>query len=1163
MTNSYQWLLQRLDAFIRKFYANQLLRGVLTLLIGVVGYILLASVSEYFLYLPVWVKLAVVGLFIGLGSLALIFWIAIPLLHMASMGKILSREQAAAIVGTHFPEIGDKLLNILQLKAGADDDQVSRSLVEASIEQKSKQLSVVPITRAVDLSKNKRLLPYLLPLLLIGVFILVAAPNVFRDASERLLQPTKAFEKPAPFQFLLVNKDLQALRNTDFTLVAAVAGSALPAELFIEIKGERIPMASIAAHKYQYIFRNVTEPVTFQFFAAGFYSKKYTLTIAQKPLLKAMKVALDYPDYTGRKDETRNSLGDLIMPAGTRVSWELNADYTDAAMLHWASGSSVNLPKSGNQFAWQYRFLRDTAYTISIHNNTTRSADSFRYRVQVIPDEYPVVQMQEFRDTVVGRQVVLQGTTGDDYGIARLLVHFNISDDKGRLINAKSLPLKNTGGNLVTFQHYFDIDAFKLQSGQKLTYFVEAWDNDAVNGSKASRSEVMSYQQFTPAQRDSAIDQNAKQINAGLSSSASQIKKLQQDLKEAQDKLLQSSGSNDWQQQQTIQELAEKQDQLKQLMENTKKRFEEQLQQSKDKKYSDDLKEKQQNLKDQMDNLMNKELKDQMKKLQELMQKLNKEQAFEKMEQLEQQNKLFNMDLERMQALMKKMEMQMRMEDLANKIEDLASKQLDLKKKTDNNEKTTEALSKEQKDLKKELDALLKEDLKSIKELNKESKPQEQQDLEEPEKDGKDAGEDMQESGDQLDQQKKSNSSKSQKDAAQKLQKMASMMKKKAAGMDAEQIDLDIKATRQILTNLMRLSFEQEKLMEDVKVTSTSSQTYIANQSDQGKLYSASRTIRDSLFSLSKRVSQLATTINKETSDLEGNMKQSVRALENRYVSEAITRQQYVMTSTNNLALMLNEVLSNLLQMQSKAQQGEGKPGEGAPSPGKGKKPGPGQQLGDVITQQKKLGSAMDQMKQAAERGKKGKDGKEGEGEQGQNPGGKKGDGKSGSQGQGGENGQGQGGSGSGEDGEPGESEKLARLASQQAALRRQIQQIQSLLNSKGMNGASRQLTEIQKEMDRNETDLVNRKLTSEFAQRQRDIMTRLLETEKAVREQEEDDKRASNAGIDVPRPVPGELQKYLEQQKKMLELYRTVPPQLKPYYRGMVERYFNNIGTK
>ncbi len=54
-------------------------------------------------------------------------------------------------------------------------------------------------------------------------------------------------------------------------------------------------------------------------------------------------------------------------------------------------------------------------------------------------------------------------------------------------------------------------------------------------------------------------------------------------------------------------------------------------------------------------------------------------------------------------------------------------------------------------------------------------------------------------------------------------------MRQKASGMDAEQIEIDIKATRQILTNLIRFSFDQEQLLGKVKQNVLASPNYVAN----------------------------------------------------------------------------------------------------------------------------------------------------------------------------------------------------------------------------------------------------------------------------------------------------------------------------------------------
>lgn len=1126
--NNYDLLISSLDAFIRKYYANKLIRGILVFLTCILLFILTVTVSEYYLYLPAWLRTVIAIIFVVGGVSALVAWVVIPLSKMAKLGKIISHEQAAVIIGQHFTDVSDKLLNILQLKKNTDS-HASRELIEASIEQKAKQLAVVPVVSAIDLRKNRKYLPYLLPVLLIGIFMLVAAPNVFRDASARLLQPTKTFEKPAPFEFILNTKQLKATRNSDFIIEATTKGDILPADLSVAIGDNIVPMTSKDVNLFRYTFRNVTETTEFRLYAAGYYSQPYTLQVVQKPVLKSFKLSLDYPAYTGMSDEQVGSLGDMTVPVGTSVTWSFVAEHTDKVAIKMGNGPERILSKESTAWSSGFRFMADTSYTLILSNKKTSVTDSFTYYVKVIPDEHPVLQLEEYRDTVSGKQVLLNGSAGDDYGISKVLFHYTISNQQNKELKKQSTPLAISSGALTTFQHYFDIQELNLQPGQKLSYYIEAWDNDGVHGSKATRSEIMEYRMYDSKQLDSAINANSQQINSGLSNSSQRSEQLEEEYKEMQSRLLKSNDM-DWEQQESLRNMMKMQESLQNEMKAVKKRFDEQLQQSEQKEYSDNLKEKQDQLKKQMDNLLDKELKEQMKKLQELMAKLNKEQALKTMQQLEQQNKLFKMDMERMKELMKKMEMQMRLEDMANKMDELAQKELALKEQTDKKTETNDALNKKQEDIKKELDESLGKDMKEMEQLAKEMKDGKEMDDEK--KMAEDAKEHMEQSSDELQQNQNSKASQSQSKAAQNLQQMAQSMRSAAAGMDMDQLTKDIRAVRQILSNLMRLSFDQEKLMGDIREVNLASQGYVTKQQEQNRLHENSKMIRDSLFEMSKDMFQLAATVNKETTELEKNMRLTVESIEARRVGDAVTRQQYVMTHTNNLALMLNEVLSNLLSMQNQAQSGSSgscmKPG------GKKPQPGPGQQLSDIITKQKNLGNAMQQMQNARQRGK----GEQGEsGEQG----------KSGQKGQPGD--------------EQGDAEQIARLAQQQAAIRRQLQELNSLLNSRGMGDAAKELREIQEEMDRNETQLVNRKLGSELLLRQKEILTRLLEAEKSVREQQQDDKRSSKNADEISRPVPPELQQYMKDRKQLTEQYKTAPPVLKPYYQRLVQDYYNRLG--
>src|SRR5690606_20859739 len=140
-----------------------------------------------------------------------------------------------------------------------------------------------------------------------------------------------------------------------------------------------------------------------------------------------------------------------------------------------------------------------------------------------------------------------------------------------------------------------------------------------------------------------------------------------------------------------------------------------------------------------------------------------------------------------------------------------------------------------------------------------------------------------------------------------------------------------------------------------------------------------------------------------------------------------------------------------------------------------------------------------------------------------------------------------------------GMSQELARMAAQQAAIRQEMQRLAQELNKDG-SGAGNELNKLADEMEKQERDIVNRQIDRTTMRRQEEIMTRLLEHEKAERERELDQQRLSQEGRDRPAPDPARYFEHVRQRTREAELLRTVPPGLKPYYRDRVNAYFGTF---
>jgi len=266
--DNYRLLINKLDEFIRKYYKNQLLRGTIYFCSLVLLLFLVASLTEYFFHLSATARTFFFYGFLLTTIVILIHYIIIPLVHIYKIGKVISHNQAAQIIGSHFHNVKDKLLNTLQLHEHAENEPgASKGLILASINQKITELKPVPFSSAIDLGQNKKYLKFLLPPLIVIIAILAVAPSLITESTARLIDHTTYYQKPLPFIFEIANDDLEVIQNEDFTLNVKVKGEVLPDHVFVQAGDNRIKLNKENNSSYNYTFKNVQKNI--KFFLSG------------------------------------------------------------------------------------------------------------------------------------------------------------------------------------------------------------------------------------------------------------------------------------------------------------------------------------------------------------------------------------------------------------------------------------------------------------------------------------------------------------------------------------------------------------------------------------------------------------------------------------------------------------------------------------------------------------------------------------------------------------------------------------------------------------------------------------------------------------------------------------------------------------------------------
>lgn len=1130
--SSYQQLKEKLEHFIKRYYSNEIWKGVALLSLLVLLYLVLLYILEINFYLTPTIKIiAIVALCIG-GLYTASRFIIWPLIQLFGLGGRMTDEQAAQLIGVHFTDVQDRLLNILQLSN--TDSFASSELALASIDQKAAHITPLPFTKAIDYRKTKQILPYL-----IAVLVLIALSFTFfskhiRSASDRLLQPTAFFAPPAPFDFLIDENKLQVAQYENLPIQLALKGDKLPDNVTLLVDGERILMSALEDNKHEYILKNVSAATTIQFEAGGYVSNKYKVSLLEVPTISNIRMELVYPKHIGKPNETISSIQDVTVPFGTAITYHIAAQNASEILAN-----NQSLATSNDAFYLKTIATTDTQYAFSISNQHTDKHIAFSSQIKVVDDVAPTIQIARTVDAIDPLQVLLTGVATDDYGIQKLTLVVEVKENGQSKSFRKNLPIH--AALSTTINAYLDLKSYS-SSADQISYFVEVCDNDAARGSKCSVSEIFTYKNPSVIAADSLIDQHQEALEQTVNALQSDQKQYQKQMQQLEAQIMQGSEMNTWEQKQAMEQLKSLQEKMKAQMEAMKKRLDQQQDQAKKLDLSESFQEKQEDAKKQIDDVVKNDLQKQLDKMNQLLEQLNqnKPPSVQQLQQMQQENKMSKMSMERLEAMIKKLEQQLQLEKAAQKADALLQEQSDLLEKTKQDKTAADQLKKEQEALEKALEQFKKEDLNKVAQDSKAEDANEMQDAADKAEDA------MEESSDALEQNDKPGSQSKQQQAKQQLQKMKEKLGAMAGGMDMEQIDIDIKATRQLLTNLLRLSFDQEKLLQTLKGKNINTERIPEFVAQQSKLGRNAAMINDSLFSLSKRVMSIENAVNRETNALTQNMRQAGAALAEQNLYATLIGQQAAMTNANNLALMLNELLENLIQDQSQMQQqgaGSGSKSKGKPQQGQGGSAG--EQLKDIISKQQQMGKGQQQGGQQS--------GKQGEGSSGEGQSGQNGQSNNGNQ-------QGKDGQQGGENGEYGNAEQLAKQAREQALIRQQMNQLNSILNSKGIKGNASDIKAIQDMMQQNESDLVYKRMNSAFYKRQQQIMQRMLQLEKAVREQEQDDKRQGNQAKPVERPIPPALK--LEQQKfqQSVEQYKFIAPKLQPYYEQIGSEYLKRV---
>ena len=1128
MKENFSEIQSKLESFTNKFYKNQLIKGgILFFTIGIL-YFLLTLFIEYMLWLNTIGRSILFWVFIIVEAVLLFKFILIPISRLFKLRKGISYEEASEIIGNHFPNVNDKLVNILQLS----ENDTKSELLLASIDQRAKELKPIPFNIAINFKDNLKYIKYsLIPIFIIVIIWLTGNYDFFSSSYKRVVNYNVAYEPPAPFEFLVVNNSLKAVENQNFEIYINTVGDVLPDEVAIFIDNEKYFLQQSSVNSFKHTISRVTANTSFYLEANGIRSRAYEIEVLKVPTLLDFQMELTYPEYIKKSKERIKNTGNAVIPEGTSVNWIVHSKQTDAVEMIMAD-TLYHFTNQGENFSLNKRLYSDFYYEIAISNKEVKRHEQLGFNIEIVKDKYPDIQVNSKKDTVnAGGNIFNIGEVSDDYGIRKLEVVFYPKGSDEVTHNRINIPIKSS--TFDQFSYAFP-NQIELEEGLVYEFYFEVTDNDAIHGGKKTKSQIFSFRNLTTSElKDEELfkqEKTIKNIDKGIDKLKNQQKELQ-DISRLQ-KEKKKLNFND---KRKLQNFINRQKQQDELMRNFTKDLQKNLEnineENKEDPFNELLKERLERQQKELEK--NEKLLEELEKLNE---KLDKEELSRKIERLAKQQKNNERSLEQLLELTKRYYVETKAQKLKDDLFELARKQDSLSRQDEKN--TKEAQDELNNEFKK-----LKEDFEELEKSNEElKKPIEFKRNEEEEflieRLQKEASENLEDTkaedkqGENKNQQQKEKAKKRQKQAATKLKELGDQLASQLQQGGQEGEAEDAESLRQILDNLVLFSFDQEAVLDKFSEFDSNSANFAKNLRKQNDLRTLFQHVDDSLFALSLRRPEISERINNEITNVYFNIDKALDRLAQNRIGEGVASQQYALTAANNLADFLSQVLDNMQQSMGN---------------GQGNSKSKGFQLPDIIQSQEQINQQFQKglNKQKGEQGnegEKGKNGQEGEDSKGNKEGKKEGQ----------NNGQGTNGNGNG--GEEGLTDELYEIFKQQQQLR---QSLEEQLKDKYGNGNEGNAEKLLKEIEDVEDDLLENGFNENTLQKLTKIKHELLKLENASFEQGKKDERESTTNRKVftnkSIPTDEEIRQYFNQ----VEILNRQALPLRQIYKKKVQSYF------
>ena len=1161
MSQSVQIPILRIESIIKSVWAKLRKFHIFGIIFGVIGFLLLLFSLIFMLEVSLWMTPAIKSTFL-----------AISLVLAAVLGWILSRR----FIGPSYQQILsdftlkfdlEPLRNLLDLSHTQDDQKTS--MHQAAIEQNLGQLHEDEIyEKATKYTKSHPLndLFQITSIILVSGIVIFGIMATFQpNAVLRILAFNTTFEPENPFLYTITPGNL-VLEQGSGTTIKITFEDESPESSILEIRTDsednfrQIRMNSDNLGVFTAQIPSLFDDHHYQIRMDSYRSPRFKIDVQLLPRFFSLKIRASFPSHTNLDDVIYEYPFTRIeaYPGSVLFLEGQSNQALQSLVLHEKQDSvrnELNLNEENNRFEYEYPVTENDSLWFTMTDvNGLQNRNTFNFNIVTLEDEFPLVRLidpETDLDILEPSQLGIIYQLNDDFGFNSVKLMYEIERSYGtNRSHSGSVKLPTPSERTSTKDLNWDLAEYGLFPMDKIRFWVEAADNDAPGGFKTSRSATITVEISSMTDHLLAQEEKEEDLLEQMQEFTETYEQNQRDLENLRQQIMQDA-SNNIEQAQETEAIKEQREKLSEQIQKIQEQFEELTEEVKTgSQMSDETKKMYEDLQQLMKEIDDPEILKALEELQKGLENLDQNQVRDALQNMKFNEDRFKERLNRTMELFKSLQMNAELDRMSSILEDLAQREdaligeelPDINEQSDRqsqiqqdlnslNERLDRLAEKSptkaqnqieslkndtQRDI-QDVDEKLTQDIQAMSEDSaeddSESKEADQQSDEQQSGDQQSGGEEQ--SGDQQSGEQQSGEQQSggvgaseesspqqrrREEIRDQLQEMQKRMQETKAVMSQKQIQVNMQALLGIMQYLLLLSDAQEDIVEQVSEVVQGSSGFIEIARNQRNITSSFSQITDSLYRVSTEIPSFPNRVNTRKAEVLKNLESSITLMAERDRNRSISESRIAMGGINEIASLLADLLEQLDNSQG---DGSGSGGMSAEQMM--------EQLQKMSGDQQQLNQQMQDMINDLQ----------------------------------------------GERLMQGQMDRLDQMARQQNAIRRQLQELQQ---RGGLESGDQLLSELQRlgeQMEEAINALRGGSVDRTLINRQQNILSRMLQAERAFNEREQDEERRGLEPDDIDRVSPTELT--LESLREQIRrgLQDSNETRFSEEYQQLIQKYF------